>query len=62
VTEQQALAALTAAENELQQLRGLRAQLAAWIHDPAHDPNARRALAEHLGLPAPRTENPTHGN
>lgn len=54
MTEQQALAALDAAENELHKLRGLLAAAAAWINNPVHDPNARRALAHHLGLPAPR--------
>jgi hypothetical protein len=62
VTEQQVLVALTAAENELQQLRGLRADIAAFINNPAHDPDTRRALAEHVGLPAPRQENQPHGH
>ncbi|MFD8626651.1 hypothetical protein ACFV4E_22670 [Streptomyces hygroscopicus] len=58
MTEQQALTALRAAENELQQLRGLRADIAAFINNPAHDPDTRRALAQHLGLPEPRREPP----
>lgn len=44
---------LTAAENELARLRALLAQVAAWIHNPAHDQTARAELARHLGLPEP---------
>lgn len=60
MTPQQTQAALEAAEDELQESRGLRARLAAWINDPAHDITARRALAQHIGFPAPRTENNSH--
>lgn len=45
---------LRAAEDELQQLRGSLALVAAWINNPANDPKARRSLAKHIGLPAPR--------
>ncbi|MEU1908440.1 hypothetical protein [Streptomyces hygroscopicus] len=62
MTPQQTQAALDAAENELRDLRGLRALAAAFINNPAHDITARRALAEHLGLPAPRQENQPHGH
>ncbi|WP_448333539.1 hypothetical protein [Streptomyces sp. DSM 41534] len=58
MTPQQTQAALTAAENELQRLRGLLAAAAAWIHDPTHDITARRALAQQLGLHEPRQEPP----
>lgn len=58
MTEQQTRAALAAAENELQRLRGLLANIAAWINDPANDPTFCRALATHLGLPEPRQEPP----
>ena len=44
---------LRSAENELSELRGQLRQAAAFINDPAHDLAARRALAEHLGLPEP---------
>lgn len=45
--------ALQTAEDELQQLRGRMAIVAQFIHDPAHDADARRALAQRLGLPEP---------
>ncbi|WP_030186016.1 hypothetical protein [Streptomyces capuensis] len=61
MTEQQYQAVIRGLEDELQQLRGLRARTAAFINNPAHDHHTRRALAEHLGLPAPRQESPTHG-
>ncbi|MEU5108188.1 hypothetical protein AB0H07_39025 [Streptomyces sp. NPDC021354] len=45
--------ALRAAEDELQTLRGFKADVVAFIHMPAYDADARRALAERLGLPIP---------
>ncbi|MGW7283886.1 hypothetical protein ACWGH4_00045 [Streptomyces sp. NPDC054847] len=45
---------LAVAEDELARLRGLVAQVAAWINNPAHDPAAREALARQIGLPEPR--------
>ncbi|CAM5493703.1 hypothetical protein [Streptomyces mordarskii] len=60
MTPQQTQAALDAAENELCDLRGLRALAAAFINDPTHDPDTRRVLAQHLGLPEPRRENSAH--
>ena len=44
---------LRAAEDELARLRAFKALVAAFIHNPPHDPAARTALAQHLGLPAP---------
>ncbi|MFJ1993021.1 hypothetical protein [Streptomyces asiaticus] len=61
MTEQQTQAALAAAEDELAEARGLIAALAAFINNPANNPTFCRALAQHLGLPAPRQENPAHG-
>ncbi|MFE4915886.1 hypothetical protein ACFRCX_30755 [Streptomyces sp. NPDC056652] len=51
---------LTTAENELARLRQLIARVATWINNPNHDPTARHHLAQHIGLPTPRTtkENP----
>ncbi|MEU9014317.1 hypothetical protein AB0D12_32010 [Streptomyces sp. NPDC048479] len=46
--------ALELAENDLQRLRAVVTKVAAWIHNPAYDDTARHALAELLGLPAPR--------
>lgn len=60
MTPQQTQAALDAAEDELEKARGLIASLAAFINNPTNDPDFCRALAQHLGLPAPRTENPSH--
>jgi hypothetical protein len=49
--------ALRAAEDELACLRAFKALVAAFIHNPTHDPAARTALAQQLGLPEPhRTE------
>lgn len=48
-------AALCAAEDELRRLRAFKAAVAAFIHDPTRDLEARRCLAQRLGLPAPRT-------
>lgn len=54
-----------ATENELAHMRHVMARVATFINDPAHDLTTRTALAEHLGLPAPRTTAPketaTHG-
>lgn len=47
---------LAVAENELARLRALIAQVAAWINNPAHDRDARLALAHTLHLPAPAPE------
>lgn len=44
---------LRIAEDELQRLRGQLATVAAFIHDPAHDLSARRALAHLVKLPQP---------
>lgn len=49
-------ALLKAAEDELQRLRGWIAEVAGFIHDPAHDRDARTALARRLGLPEPSPE------
>jgi hypothetical protein len=46
---------LRTAEDDLQVLRGLLAEAVAFIHDPAYDDTARRALARRLNLPEPRT-------
>ncbi|MFE7077253.1 hypothetical protein ACFU96_44930 [Streptomyces sp. NPDC057620] len=46
---------LRIAEDELQRLRGQLALVAAFIHDPTHDPSARHALARLLHLPRPAT-------
>ncbi|WP_069874532.1 hypothetical protein [Streptomyces malaysiensis] len=46
---------LRIAEDELQVLRGFKADVVAFIHEPAHDLEARRSLAERLGLHPPRT-------
>ncbi|MGW8702856.1 hypothetical protein ACWGOK_39125 [Streptomyces eurythermus] len=48
--------ALRAAEDELAKLRRLLALTVAFIHDPAHDRDARTALARRLGLPEPRPQ------
>ncbi|MGR3935208.1 hypothetical protein [Streptomyces sp. BRA346] len=45
--------ALRAAENDLQKLRGRLRTVAEFIHDQAHDFEARHALAQRLGLPVP---------
>ncbi|MFD5899088.1 hypothetical protein [Streptomyces sp. NPDC060366] len=47
-----------AAEDELAHLRGVMARVAAFINNPNNDQTACRALAIHLGLPAPRTNTP----
>jgi hypothetical protein len=47
---------LRAAENELQKLRGMVADAVAVIHDPRFDYDTRRAVAQALKLPEPRTE------
>ena len=44
---------LIAAENDLALLRGRIAIVTTFIHDPAYDTTARRALAQALQLPAP---------
>ncbi len=41
-------------EDDLALLRGRIAIVAAFIHNPAYDDTARRALAQALGLPEPR--------
>jgi hypothetical protein len=46
-------ALLATAENDLALLRGRLALVARWIHNPAYDDTARRALANDLGLPEP---------
>ncbi|MER5227120.1 hypothetical protein [Streptomyces flaveus] len=46
-------ALLRIAEDELRRLRGQMAAVAAFIHDPAHDLSARRALARLTKLPQP---------
>jgi hypothetical protein len=52
---------LASAEQELARLRGIVANTVDWIHNPAHDGEARCALARHLGLPEPsqRTTTPS---
>ncbi|MGW5690290.1 hypothetical protein ACWEWX_04770 [Streptomyces asiaticus] len=62
MTHQHYQATIRSLEDEAQRLRGLIARLAAWINDPGNDPTARRAIAEHVGLPAPRQENQPHGH
>lgn len=47
---------LVSAENDLAVLRGRIAIVATFIHDPAYDDTARRALAQALGLPEPTPE------
>lgn len=44
---------LTIAENELQQLRGLKATVARFIHNPAIPYDIRSNLAQDLHLPTP---------
>ncbi|GHJ34270.1 hypothetical protein TPA0910_87030 [Streptomyces hygroscopicus subsp. sporocinereus] len=61
MTEKQYQAVIRSLEDEAQRLRGLVARLAAWINNPANDPTTCRALAEHVGLPAPRQETQPHG-
>ncbi|KIF66246.1 hypothetical protein HY68_36670 [Streptomyces sp. AcH 505] len=46
---------LRAAEDELARIRAVITRLTGWINNPAHDITARSNLADHLGLPAPRT-------
>ncbi|GHB15403.1 hypothetical protein GCM10010330_81000 [Streptomyces tendae] len=46
-------ALITTAENDLALLRGRIAIVATFIHNPAYDDTARRALAQALGLPEP---------
>ena len=41
-------------EDDLALLRGRIAIVATFIHNPAYDDTARRALAQALGLPEPR--------
>ncbi|MBQ0855739.1 hypothetical protein J8N05_47145 (plasmid) [Streptomyces sp. BH-SS-21] len=50
-------ALLRTAEDELQKLRGQLAAVAAFIHDPAHDLDARSHLARLLTLPQPAPAN-----
>lgn len=45
-----------ATEDELARMRHVMARVAAFINNPAHDHHTRTNLAEHLGLPAPRSE------
>ncbi|MFJ3699572.1 hypothetical protein ACIPW9_36525 [Streptomyces sp. NPDC090052] len=45
---------LRLAEDDLALLRGRLALVTAWIHNPAYDDTARRALAQALNLPEPR--------
>lgn len=47
---------LATAENDLAVLRGRLAIVTAFIHNPAHDNTARRALAQALNLPEPTPE------
>lgn len=47
---------LLSAENDLALLRGRIAIVATFIHNPAYDDTARRALAQALGLPEPRKD------
>ncbi|WP_416520071.1 hypothetical protein [Streptomyces achromogenes] len=47
---------LVTAENDLAVLRARIALTTAFIHDPAHAHDARTALAQALGLPAPTPE------
>jgi hypothetical protein len=49
-------ALLATAENDLAILRGRIAIVATWIHNPTHCADARRALAQALGLPEPRPQ------
>ncbi|MGW3383290.1 hypothetical protein ACWDCO_24280 [Streptomyces albogriseolus] len=44
---------LLSAENDLALLRGRIAIVTTFIHNPAYDDTARRALAQALGLPEP---------
>ncbi|WP_331732416.1 hypothetical protein [Streptomyces sp. NBC_00989] len=46
--------ALRSAETELARLRGRIRTVTDFIHDEVYDLDARRALAQRLGLPAPR--------
>lgn len=48
-----------ATEDELARMRHVMTRVAAFINNPAHDHATRAALAEHLGLPAPRTTTPS---
>jgi hypothetical protein len=47
-------ALINSAENDLALLRARIAIVATFIHNPAYDDTARRALAQALGLPEPR--------
>lgn len=47
---------LRAAEDELAPARRLKANLAAFIHNPAYDLHFRTALAQAVGLPRPTKE------
>ncbi|MEV8248142.1 hypothetical protein AB0R01_30870 [Streptomyces rochei] len=49
-------ALLATVENDLAILRGRIAIVATFIHNPAYDHTARRALAQALGLPEPRQD------
>ncbi|GHB03834.1 hypothetical protein GCM10010330_67700 [Streptomyces tendae] len=53
LTAHQAAAALHAAEDELAKLRRRVREVAAFLHDQAHDLPTRQALAQHLDLPVP---------
>jgi hypothetical protein len=46
-------ALLKRTQQDLAEARMLIAAAARWIHDPAYDYTARRALAQALQLPAP---------
>lgn len=47
---------LTRAENDLAIYRARLALVALWINNPANDAQARRSLAQTLGLPEPLRE------
>lgn len=53
---------LRSAEEDLQLLRGRLRKVAEFIHDPAFDLEARRALAQRLDLPAPSPVRRTAAN
>lgn len=47
---------LARAENDLAILRARLALVARWINNPANDRDARRSLAQTIGLPEPAPE------
>ena len=49
---------LLSAEKDLAILRGRLEIVRSWIHNPAYDDTARRALAQALQLPEPRPDKP----